>query len=193
MAYRDAVRLPAQGLTALRNATVSIAAYASLVGATGQYCSRILRLTWMKNDGRKISTCTATASLVSDAAARCTVGAAARARIGAHPEPAQQGACAQRHNHRHQPALPVHALAPQPQREPVRRPCCGIGQPEQVSRHDQRVAPRVGFTPHHGQGREALRRKNIPGQQRIGGGQRPVLRNHRRQGTGEKGTLPFSL
>ena len=41
-----------------------------------------------------------------------------------------------------------------------------VRQREQVAGHDQRIAPGVGFALHDRQGREALRREHVPGQQR---------------------------
>ncbi len=49
----------------------------------------------------------------------------------------------------------------------------GVGQAEHVRRHDNRVSPGIGFALDRGEGRQALGRKHIPGEQRQRGRQTP--------------------
>ena len=48
----------------------------------------------------------------------------------------------------------------------IGNPGCRVGQCEHVRRHDERVAPRVGFALHRRESRQALRREHVPREQR---------------------------
>ena len=68
------------------------------------------------------------------------------------------------------PLRDEHSAQPRGQRHAVGDERRQVGQRELVGRHQRRLAPAVGFAAHHRQGRQALRREDVPGQQRQPGG-----------------------
>lgn len=67
--------------------------------------------------------------------------------------------------------IPFRSTPPQRHSDAVSHKAGQIGQAKQIARHDQRIAPAVGFTLDHRQGGDAVGRKHKPHQHRQRSGQ----------------------